>query len=134
MSGSAKTQRTSALGQVRAIVNLRMRSVRRRTVLRRLKEEESKLFALIGGRATYEARPAPRGGSGSVTARINWRTVLEQLPKRFRAANICTVCRLKSKRFAAITRWMEAGAMKRKERGLCERVPQSRTRKPRKPA
>ena len=57
----------------------------------------------------------------------------EQLPKQFKASHIRTVRGLKNKRpsefFAAITRWMEAGAVKRKERGLYERVPQSPARR-----
>ena len=143
MPGSAKTQRTSALGQFRKrarelLVNLRSEISSKEAVLRRLKEEESKLSALTGGRATYGARPVPRGGSGRVTARVNWRTVLEQLPKRFRAANIRIVRGLKNKRpseiFAAIARWTESGAVKRKERGLYERVQRSQERRPKKPA
>jgi hypothetical protein len=83
------------------------------------------LSALIGQRGTYGAKPAARGGSGG-TARVNWRTVLEQLPKQFRAANVHTVRGLKNKQpseiFAAITRWTESGAVKRKDRGLYERI------------
>ena len=51
MLGSAKTQRTSALGQFRKrarelLVNLRTEISSKEAVLRRLKEEESKLSAL----------------------------------------------------------------------------------------
>jgi hypothetical protein len=85
------------------------------------------------GRGTDGAKPAS-GSAAGATARINWGMVLEQLPKRFRASQIRTVRGLKHKRpseiFAAITRWMEAGAVKRKERGLYERVPQSQERRP----
>jgi hypothetical protein len=53
-------------------------------------------------------------------------------------ANIRTVRGLKNKRpseiFAAITRWMEAGAVKREERGLYERVQQSQARRLKKAA
>jgi hypothetical protein len=60
--------------------------------------------------------------------------VLEQLPKQFKASQIRIVRGLKNKRSseisAAITRWMEAGAVKRKKRGLYERVQQ----KPKNPA
>jgi hypothetical protein len=101
--------------------------------LRRLKKEESQLSAIAGQRGTEEAKSAS-GGSAGATARINWGTVLEQLPKQFKASQIRTVRGLKNKRpseiFAAITRWMEAGAVKRKKRGLYERVQQ----KPKKPA
>ena len=101
--------------------------------LLRLKKEESQLSAIAGQRGTEEAKSAS-GGSAGATARINWGTVLEQLPKQFKASQIRTVRGLKNKRsseiFAAITRWMEAGAVKRKTRGLYERVQQ----KPKKPA
>jgi hypothetical protein len=107
------------------------------TDLRRLKKEALQLSAITGQRGTEEAKSAS-GGSAGATARINWSTVLEQLPKQFKASQIRTVRGLKSKRsseiFAAITRWMEAGAVKRKERGLYERVPQSQKRRRKKPA
>jgi hypothetical protein len=84
-----------------------------------------------------EAKSAS-GGSAGATARINWGTVLEQLPKQFKASQVRTVRGLKNKRsseiFAAIARWMEAGAVKRKERGFYERVPQSQERRRKKPA
>ncbi len=130
MPRSAKTQSTSAFGQFRKrahelLVNLRSEISSKQAVLRRLEEEESKLSALIGPRGTYRAKPTARGGSGG-TARINWRTVLEQLPKQFRASNVRTVRGLKNKQpseiFAAISRWTESGAVKRKDRGLYERV------------
>lgn len=130
MPRSAKTQSTSAFGQFRKrtrelLVNLRSEISAKQAVLGRLKEEESKLSALIDPRGTYGAKPATRGGSGG-TARVNWRTVLEQLPKQFTASNVRTVRGLKNKQSseisAAITRWKESGAVKRKDRGLYERI------------
>jgi hypothetical protein len=57
--------------------------------------------------------------------RINWRTVLGQLPKQFKASDIRKLRGLKDKRpseiFAAITRWIEASLVKRKARGQYER-------------
>ena len=104
--------------------------------LRRLKKVESQLSAITGQRGTEEAKSAS-GQSAGATARINWATVLEQLPKQFKASQIRTVRALKNMRssdiFAAITRWREAGAVKRKERGLYERVSQSRERRRKKP-
>jgi hypothetical protein len=101
--------------------------------LRRLKKEESQLSAITGQRGIEEAKSAS-GGSAGATARVNWGTVLEQLPKQFKASQIRTMRGLKNKRsseiFAAITRWMEAGSVKRKKRGLYKRVQQ----KPKKPA
>ena len=114
MPGSAKTQRTSALGQFRKrarqlLVNLRSEISSKEVILRRLKEEESKLSAFTGERGSYGIRPAPRGGSGRVTTRIDWRTALEQLPKRFRAADIRTVRGLKNKRSSEIFKAITAG-------------------------
>ena len=58
--------------------------------------------------------------------RIDWRIVLDQLPKQFKAADIHLVRGLKSKRpsevFAAITRWIQTGLARRKARGLYEKV------------
>ena len=68
-----------------------------------------------------------------MTPRINWGTVLEELPKQFKASQVRSVRGLKNKRsseiFAAITRWMEAGSVNGRT-GLYERVQQ----KPKKPA
>jgi hypothetical protein len=51
---------------------------------------------------------------------------LEQLPQQFKAAEVREVRGLKGKRpseiFAAITRWIEGGIVRRKARGLYERV------------
>jgi hypothetical protein len=52
--------------------------------------------------------------------------VLEKLPRQFRASDIRTVGAVKDKGhselFSAITRWVEAGTVKRKDRGLYERL------------
>jgi hypothetical protein len=96
--------------------------------LKRLQAEESNLSRLIGGgagvsvaRAQAKA-PAPRGRGG----RINWKEILSQLPKQFKASDVRGVRGLKGKRpseiFAAITRWIDGGAARRKSRGVYERV------------
>ena len=104
--------------------------------LERLKEEESKLLGLAGLTATGGGGSAALRPIGGRKARINWGSVLEQLPKQFRAMDIRKVRGLKDERssgmFAAITRWTEAGSVKRKERGLYERVQQSQPRSPKK--
>jgi len=100
--------------------------------LKRLRDEEASLGQLVGGGAAPKAasngtpmrgRPAGSGGGGG---RINWRDILEQLPKQFGAADIRSIRGLKGKRpseiFAAITRWIEAGSVKRKARGVYERA------------
>src|ERR1700730_1562645 len=141
MPRTTSTQTTSAFSRVqkqarKLVVGVRREIRSKETDLRRLKKEALQLPAITGQRGTEEAKSAS-GGSAGATARINWSTVLEQLPKQFKASQIRTVRGLKSKRsseiFAAITRWMEAGAVKRKERGLYERVPQSQKRRRKKP-
>ncbi len=116
--------------------NLRREIRSKEDELGRLKEEESKLSGLAGLRAASGGGMAASRGVGG--ARINWGTVLEQMPKQFKASDARRVRGLKSKRpaeiFAAITRWIEAGTVKRKERGLYERVQQSQPRRPKKTA
>ena len=92
--------------------------------LRQLKDEESQLARLAGiGGGTHVAANGTSRKSGG---RVNWGMVLEQMPKQFRAADVGKLPSIKGKRsseiFAGISRWVEAGAVKRKERGLYERV------------
>jgi hypothetical protein len=138
MLRTTSTQIISAFNRVQRqahglLVGVRREIRSKEADLLRLKKEESQLSAITGQRETEEAKSAS-GGSTGATARVNWGTVLEQLPKQFKASQIRTVRGLKNKRpseiFAAITRWMEAGSVKRKKRGLYERVQQ----KPKKPA
>jgi len=141
MPRTISTQIASAFSRMQKhvrelLVGLRREIRSEEADLRRLKKQESQLSAITGQWGTEKAKSAS-GGSAGATARINWSTVLEQLPKQFKASQIRTVRGLKNKRsseiFAAITRWMEAGAVKRKERGLYERVPQSQERRRKKP-
>jgi hypothetical protein len=100
--------------------------------LSRLKSEASSLSALVGRSSAPmpAARvAAPKATSASVSGgsgRINWRTVLTQVPKQFKASDVRDVRGLKSKRpseiFAAITRWIDSGMAKRKARGVYERI------------
>jgi len=92
--------------------------------LRRLRDEEARLAALLG---RSESVGSMRSGTASAgSGRINWRTVLEQLPRQFKASDVRAVRGLKFKRpseiFAAITRWIEAGLVKRKTRGAYEKA------------
>ncbi len=108
--------------QARALLgNLRKEIRVKETELNRLKGEEARLGALVGGPAPGAAR---RGGGGG--GRINWRNVLAQLPRQFKASDVRGVRGLKGKRpseiFAAITRWIDAGLAKRKSRGLYEKA------------
>jgi len=124
----------SAIGKIRrqagsALAQLRKEIRAKETELAQLKRDEESLGRLAGGRRSTGAARAPRaaggGGSGG-GGRINWRKVLEQLPKQFKASNVRGVRGLKDKRpseiFAAITRWIEAGLAKRKTRGIYEKV------------
>ncbi len=118
---------TSAFRQVQQqarslMANLRKEIRSKEIELRRLKEEESRLGMLIGGRTSMRmARAATSRGN-----RINWRIVLDQLPRQFKAADVHQVLGLKDKRpsevFAAITRWIQMGAARRKARGQYEKV------------
>lgn len=93
------------------------------TDLKRLKNEEAQLAALAG-REVMSGSAA--NGSVSESGRVNWTSVLGELPKQFRAADVRKVRSVRDKRsseiFAGISRWIEAGAVKRKDRGLYERV------------
>jgi hypothetical protein len=93
--------------------------------LERLKEDESRLGMLTGKQSapTRGARSTRRATGGG---RIDWRAVLEQLPKQFKASDVREVRGLKEKRpseiFAAVTRWINTGTVKRKARGMYERA------------
>jgi hypothetical protein len=122
----------------RLLVNVRKEIGAKEAELSRLRNEESKLSGVFGSRATGRGGAAASRPIGGRKPRINWATVLEQLPKQFKAGDIRKVRELMDKRpseiFAAITRWTEAGTVKRKERGLYERVQQSQPRSPKKTA
>jgi hypothetical protein len=103
------------------LINLRKDIRSKESILRKLKQEEARLGSLIG-RGAGAARAVSSGPRG----RVNWRTVLASLPRKFKAADVRQVRGLKDKRpseiFAAITRWIDAGTAKRKARGVYERV------------
>lgn len=127
-SGSTASAFQQVQQQARAVLDKLRNDIRgKEAELARLKAEEESLSRLTGQmapRAVRAARPA-RGGGGGSGKRVNWRTVLGQLPKQFKAADIRDVRGLKDKRpseiFAAITRWIDAGLVKRKARGVYER-------------
>jgi len=133
--GSAST--ASAIRQVQRQAGSVLGKLRKdiRTLeieLARLKRDEESLGRLAGrgsadGGAARGPRAASTGGGGSGGGgRINWRNVLAQLPKQFKASNVRQLRGLKDKRpseiFAAITRWIDAGLAKRKTRGLYEKA------------
>lgn len=114
--------------QARMLVANLQKEIRAKEMeLKQLKQEEASLGQLTGRVARASTGGGGGGGNGRVgRGRINWRAVLDQLPKQFKAAHIRDIRGLKGKRpseiFAAITRWIDAGTVKRRARGLYERV------------
>ena len=110
------------------MVNLQKQIRDKEFELKMLKDEAESLTHLAGGRATRGAAPraASTTGGGKRGGRLDWRAILANLPKQFKAADIRNIRGVKGKRpseiFAAITRWIEAGTVKRKSRGVYERV------------
>ena len=106
------------------LVNLRKDIRVRESILSKLKQEEARLGSLLGrGRA---GRSGAKAISNGPRGRVNWGSVLSELPKQFKASDVRNVRGLKGKRpseiFAAITRWIDAGSAKRRARGVYERV------------
>ena len=131
--GSAST--SSAIRQVQrqagSVLGKLRKDIRNLEIeLARLKRDEESLGRLAGrGGAAGGGARGPRPAStesGGGGGRINWRSVLVQLPKQFKASNVRQLRGLKDKRpseiFAAITRWIDAGLAKRKTRGLYEKA------------
>jgi hypothetical protein len=123
--GRPRGETASAIRQVQQQARALLASLRKEirskeSELRRLKSEETSLGRFTGFQRVIPA--APTGGS----TRINWRSVLHRLPKQFKAADVRRNRGLREKRpseiFAAITRWIKAGLVKRKSRGLYERA------------
>ena len=124
------TGETSAFTQVQTqarelLAKLRTDIRTKDAELRRLRQEESKLAALTGQPSLAVADGGMGAGRGART-RINWSDVLNKLPKQFKASDIRSVRGLRDKRsseiFAAITRWIDGGAVKRRDRGMYERM------------
>jgi translation initiation factor 2B subunit (eIF-2B alpha/beta/delta family) len=114
--------------QARMLVANLQKEIRAKEMeLKQLKQEEASLGQLTGRVARASTGGGGGGDNGRVgRGRINWRAVLDQLPKQFKASHIRDIRGLKGKRpseiFAAITRWIDAGPVKRRARGLYERV------------
>jgi len=105
-----------------ALADLRREISARETELRELRDEEMQL-ARLAGRAASSA-PSAQHSAGS--GRVNWRQLLVNLPKEFRTSDLRKVGALKYKRpseiYAGISRWTDAGLVKRKERGVYQRL------------
>jgi hypothetical protein len=131
---------TSSLQQVQKqaqalLISLRKEILAKERELLHLKNEEASLGRLTGvvsGAPTAAKTSAPKSAATAPATRaarggrVNWKSVLEQLPKQFKAAEVRDIRGLKGKRpseiFAAITRWIESGHVKRKARGVYERI------------
>ncbi len=113
--------------QVRQILTTIKQAIRSKEVeIKRLKLEESQLTDLLGHQPSSGG--AISNGEGKARIRTDWTAILEQLPKQFRASDLRKIPELKVRRsseiYAGITRWMQAGSVKKKDRGLYERVKQ----------
>jgi len=90
--------------------------------LERLRADLARLLGVIGKRigAAVDEYRTKSGG------RTNWRQALLKLPREFKAADVRKIRGLANKRsseiFAGITRWIDAGMVKRKTRGIYQRV------------
>jgi hypothetical protein len=104
-----------------ALTDLRREISVRETELRELRDEAMRLARLTGRTALP---PSTRFSAGS--GRVNWRQVLATLPKEFTTSDLRKVGALKNKRpseiYAGIGRWTDAGLVKRKERGIYQRL------------
>jgi hypothetical protein len=96
----------------------------RETELRQLKQEGARLASLAGHQP--RGAGATSNGKGKARTRTDWTAILGQLPTQFKASDLRKIRELKVRRsseiYAGITRWMQAGSVKRKDRGLYERV------------
>jgi hypothetical protein len=105
-----------------ALTDLRREISVRETELRELRDEERRLARLAG----RVALPSSSARLSASSGRVNWRQVLAKLPKEFRTSDLPRVAALKYKRpseiYAGISRWTDAGLVKRKERGVYQRL------------
>ena len=105
-----------------ALADLRREISSRETELGELRDKETQLARLAG----RVASPTPSARHSAGSGRVNWRQVLVKLPKEFRTSDLRKIGALKNKRsseiYAGISRWTDAGLVKRKERGVYQRL------------
>ncbi|MGH7814986.1 MAG: hypothetical protein ACREQI_13420 [Candidatus Binataceae bacterium] len=124
--GSAGSAFMQVQRQARALLGSLQQEIRSKELeLNQLKEEESRLGALVGRVGGPSVRRGAGGGGRIGSGRINWRDILSQVPRQFKAADVRSIRGLRQKRpseiFAAITRWIDSGLAKRKSRGMYEK-------------
>jgi hypothetical protein len=115
--------------QAQAVLRQIQKDIREREKeLTTLRDQEQKLESMFG-KADGSAPSAARGGSHRSPGygrRTDWGAILVKLPKQFKAADIRKAPQISRKRpseiFAAITRWINAKQVKRKDRGVYERM------------
>jgi hypothetical protein len=104
------------------LADLRREISSRETELRELRDQETRLARLPGRVASPTSSARRSAGSG----RVNWRLVLARLAKEFRTSDLRKVGALRNKQsseiYNGISRWTEAGLVKRKERGVYQRL------------
>ncbi len=80
----------------------------------------------LGRLAGRVALPTPSVRRLAGSSRVNWRQVLVNLPKEFGTSDLRKIAALRKKRpseiYAGISRWTDAGLVKRKERGVYQRL------------
>jgi hypothetical protein len=105
-----------------ALADLRREISARETELRELRDEEMQLASLAG--RVVSPTPSARLSAGS--GRVNWRQVLVDLPKEFGTSDLRKIGALRNKHSAeiynGISRWVDAGLVKRKERGVYQQL------------
>ena len=105
-----------------ALADLRREISSQERELRELRDEEMQL-ARLAGRA---ALPTPSARLSVGSGRVDWRQVLVKLPKEFGTSDLRKIAALRRKRpselYAGIARWTDAGLVKRKERGVYQRL------------
>ncbi len=108
-----KQQAVTALREIRGEIRAREQE------LDQLREQEKQISTLVGP----VRGAAPERAPGR---RIDWSAVLNQLPSEFTVSDVRKVRGISEKPsseiFAGITRWIEAKAVKRKGRGIYQRV------------
>jgi hypothetical protein len=104
---------------VRALRQTRAEIRARESELDQLRKQELQMSGLLGPVRGAERQTA----SGR---RTDWRVVLEQLPTEFKASDVRKVRgmgeKVSSEIFGAITRWINTKAVKRKDRGIYQRL------------
>lgn len=105
-----------------ALTDLRREISSCETELRELRDEEMQLARLAGRVAV----PIPSARHSTGSGRVNWQQVLVKLPKEFGTADLREIEALRYKRpseiYAGISRWTEAGLVKRMKRGVYQRL------------